>query len=173
MSDPLNAVEVKIRAITLADTEEVARLDAINYEFPWSLEVFKDCVAAGYYCAMLYPEPNPWPEANPLWGYGIMSFGAGEAHVLNLSVRSMVQRRGLGELMLRELMRHAKEKNAVRVFLEVRQSMQVAQRLYRRLGFKIIGERRGYYPAREGREDGWVMEHVFNSAPDDHSSEEM
>ena len=43
------------------------------------------------------------------------------------------------------------------LLLEVRPSNPAAMRLYQRYGFERIGMRRGYYPAREGREDAIVM----------------
>jgi ribosomal-protein-alanine N-acetyltransferase len=39
----------------------------------------------------------------------------------------------------------------------VRPSNAAAQQMYERYGFVRIGTRRGYYPARDGREDAIVM----------------
>ncbi len=51
-----------------------------------------------------------------------------------------------------------RDQAAERLWLEVRQSNQRAQRLYERYGFRFIGVRRGYYPALQGRrEDASVM----------------
>ena len=44
----------------------------------------------------------------------------------------------------------------MRALLEVRPSNAAALGLYRRLGFEKIGVRRRYYPAHDGREDGWM-----------------
>jgi ribosomal-protein-alanine N-acetyltransferase len=43
------------------------------------------------------------------------------------------------------------------MLLEVRPSNAAAQQMYERYGFVRIGTRRGYYPARDGREDAIVM----------------
>jgi [ribosomal protein S18]-alanine N-acetyltransferase len=43
------------------------------------------------------------------------------------------------------------------MLLEVRPSNAAAQQMYARYGFVRIGTRRGYYPARDAREDAIVM----------------
>ena len=56
------------------------------------------------------------------------------------------------------LARHCRTRNAVRLWLEVRESNDGAREAYRRLGFAAVGRRKGYYPAPEGRrEDAVVM----------------
>jgi ribosomal-protein-alanine N-acetyltransferase len=43
------------------------------------------------------------------------------------------------------------------LFLEVRPTNEVGRRLYTGYGFNQVGVRRGYYPARRGREDALVL----------------
>ena len=43
------------------------------------------------------------------------------------------------------------------VFHTVRPSNTAAQSLYTRFGFRKVAVRRGYYPARSGREDALVL----------------
>jgi ribosomal-protein-alanine N-acetyltransferase len=82
---------------------------------------------------------------------------AGEAHLLNLSIAAPEQRRGHGARLLGHLVRVARDYGARVLFLEVRPSNQAAQKLYAAQGFHPIGVRRGYYPARDGREDAIVL----------------
>jgi ribosomal-protein-alanine N-acetyltransferase len=51
----------------------------------------------------------------------------------------------------------ARWNRAERVFLEVRPSNPGAKALYESVGFREIGRRPRYYPARDGREDAIVM----------------
>ena len=53
--------------------------------------------------------------------------------------------------------RHARNRNAQSIFLEVRPSNEAAVMLYDSMGFNEIGIRNGYYPAQSGREDALVM----------------
>jgi ribosomal-protein-alanine N-acetyltransferase len=63
----------------------------------------------------------------------------------------------LGRHLLRRLLDIARWNGAERVFLEVRPSNPLAKNLYESLGFKDIGKRPRYYPAKNGREDAIVM----------------
>jgi ribosomal-protein-alanine N-acetyltransferase len=65
----------------------------------------------------------------------------------------------LGELLLLTAMERALEREASVVSLEMRPSNRVAQRLYRKYGFRFTGVHRGYY--RDG-EDAWLMEVEVN-----------
>jgi ribosomal-protein-alanine N-acetyltransferase len=87
----------------------------------------------------------------------MLSLAADEAHVLNVCVDPLVQSRGHGRRLLRELVRVARQRGAVRVFLEVRPSNAPAIALYHSEGFNEIGRRPRYYPADNGREDALVM----------------
>jgi ribosomal-protein-alanine N-acetyltransferase len=80
-----------------------------------------------------------------------------EAHLLNLAVDPAHQRQGYGWCMLDWIARTMHEYGARSLLLEVRPSNLEAQRLYLAYGFEQIGVRRGYYPARWGREDAIVM----------------
>jgi ribosomal-protein-alanine N-acetyltransferase len=91
-------------------------------------------------------------------GYTVVTIAAGEAHLLNLSVASPWQRRGIGREMLNFVLRLARESGAGRILLEVRPSNSAARALYAAAGFAEIATRRGYYPADESREDAIVLE---------------
>ena len=92
-----------------------------------------------------------------LVGYGVMSVGAGEAHILNLCIAEGHRCCGLGRLLLRSLLECAGAAGAGEAFLEVRPSNTSAIRLYLAMGFEQVGMRRGYYQAVNGREDAAVL----------------
>ena len=93
-----------------------------------------------------------------LAGYGILAIGAGEAHLLNLTVAPERQRQGIGRAFTAFFAKLARDYGAGKIFLEVRPSNAPARALYARAGFAEIGVRRGYYPAAGAREDAVVME---------------
>jgi ribosomal-protein-alanine N-acetyltransferase len=82
---------------------------------------------------------------------------AGECHVLNICVAQENAGRGYAKALLRRLLRLAATLRAHTAYLEVRPSNHIAINLYRRAGFRQIGVRRDYYPARVGREDALVL----------------
>jgi len=101
-----------------------------------------------------------------LAGYGIMSVGAGEAHILNVCVAVDFRCRGLGRTLMLYLMRRARALGMEEAFLEVRPSNLTASRLYHALGFEQIGVRRGYYQAPAGREDASVLRCALTAIPE-------
>jgi ribosomal-protein-alanine N-acetyltransferase len=146
--------EVLIRDMGPDDVTMVADVESQSYDFPWSEGIFRDCLRAGYYCCVAEID-------HIVIGYGIMSIGAGEAHVLNLCVDKPYRCRGIGSLLLEHLLEFAKGLAIGDVFLEVRPSNPVAIRLYQSRGFAQIGVRRGYYQAVGGREDAVVLRKVL------------
>ena len=128
----------------------VAAAERDSYAFPWSEGVFRDCLRAGYICRVAEIDHR-------LVGYGILSVGAGEAHILNVCVRAEYRCRGLGRRLVTAMFDLGRAYGASDLFLEVRPSNATAIRLYQSLGLAQVGLRRGYYQAADGREDAIVM----------------
>ena len=80
----------------------------------------------------------------------------GESEVLNLAIHPGHRRQGIA----RTLLAAAFERWPGRWFLEVRASNEGAQECYRKLGFRKVGIRDGYYRTEDGNssEKGIVME---------------
>jgi ribosomal-protein-alanine N-acetyltransferase len=141
---------IQVRAMRIDDLSAVSEIETASYEFPWSLGVFADCLKAGHPCWVLCVDAL-------VAGFGILSMGAGEAHVLNICIAPPYRAQGLGRHLLRRLLDIARWNGAERVFLEVRPSNPLAKTLYESVGFAEIGNRPRYYPAKNGREDAIVM----------------
>ena len=151
----LSIPQLALRRMVEADVPDVAAAERAGYAFPWSEGIFRDCLRAGYLCRIA--------ELEELFvGYGILSVGAGEAHILNLCIRPEYRCRGLGRLMLLHLIDMARGAGAHDLFLEVRPSNVAAVRLYQAAGLEQVGTRRGYYQAEKGREDAVVMRLTLN-----------
>ena len=141
---------IQVRAMRNEDLSRVGELENASYDFPWSQGVFADCLRAGHPCWVLCVDAL-------VAGYGILSTGADEAHILNICIAPDYRGQGLGRHLLRRLLDIARWNGAERVFLEVRPSNPLAKSLYESLGFKEIGRRPRYYPAKNGREYAIVM----------------
>jgi [ribosomal protein S18]-alanine N-acetyltransferase len=121
------------------------------YEFPWSQGIFADCLRSGYSAWVI---ENPFHE---VMGYALMTMAAGEAHILNLCVAPEYQGQGLGRYLLEHLVTLARAADVGLLLLEVRLSNTAGIALYRAAGFQQLGQRKAYYPARDGREDALVL----------------
>ncbi len=150
MSAVVQTPELWIRPMTAQDLEQIMHIELAMYPFPWTRRIFEDCLRVGYRCHVGEVEGN-------LAGYGVMSTGASEAHVLNLCVAGEFQRRGLAREMLSLLLDEADKLEVRDVFLEVRPSNVAAITLYEQMGFNQVGLRKDYYPAEEGREDAIIF----------------
>jgi ribosomal-protein-alanine N-acetyltransferase len=138
--------------LTVADLGAVLAIENAAYEFPWTRGNFIDALAAGNHAQGLRD------AAGTLCAYCVAMAGVQEMHLLNLTVAPPCQHRGLARLMLDALVAASGAADARWLWLEVRESNQRAQVVYRRYGFEPIGVRRGYYPAAGGqREDAIVM----------------
>jgi [ribosomal protein S18]-alanine N-acetyltransferase len=140
---------VRFRPMALSDVASVVAVERASYMFPWSEGVFRDCIRVGYLCRVV-------ESAGEVVGYGIMSYGAGEAHVLNICIRSDLRSAGIGRRLMDFLLERARAAQMKDVFLEVRPSNPLAIQLYESLGFTRVGVRKAYYQASGGREDAWV-----------------
>ena len=146
-----------IRAMRDADVPEVVAIERASYQFPWSEGIFRDCLRVGYTCRVA-------ALGRQVAGYGVMSVGAGEAHILNLCVGEAFRCRGLGKRLLTLLIERAAAAGMGEAFLEVRPSNTAAIRLYLAHGFEQVGMRRGYYQAVGGREDAAVLRLALRSS---------
>jgi ribosomal-protein-alanine N-acetyltransferase len=143
-----------IRPMRAGDVIDVVAIERAAYQFPWSEGIFRDCLRVGYVCRAV-------TVGEQLVGYGVMSVGAGEAHILNLCIAEGHRCGGLGRQLLASLLECAAAAGAGEAFLEVRPSNTAAIRLYLALGFEQVGMRRGYYQAVNGREDAAVLKRAL------------
>jgi len=143
------------REMTSEDVPAIMEIEKIVYTHPWTEGIFNDCIRVGYNCWV-------YEEQEELLAYGLVSIAVNEAHILNICVAPDAQRRGLGKRMLHKLMQLAAERQGNSIFLEVRESNLVAQKLYDQEGFNRIGLRKNYYPADDGREDALVYAKELN-----------
>jgi [ribosomal protein S18]-alanine N-acetyltransferase len=139
-----------LRPLRLTDLPAIMDIEGRAYPFPWTEGVMRDCFKAGHQSAGLDLDGK-------LLGYGWISCAVGEAHILNVAVDPLHQGVGYGRRLMKRLLDVARWYRAEQVFLEVRPSNHGAIQLYRSMGFSQVGLRRGYYPAREGREDALVF----------------
>jgi ribosomal-protein-alanine N-acetyltransferase len=147
--DSYTGLAWRFRQMTQVDLVQVSALERASYAFPWSDQIFNDCLRVGYHCVVVDTQAG-------VAGYAVLSMGAGEAHVLNLCVEQALRRRGIGRALLLDLLRYARDRGIRDAFLEVRRSNKGAIELYHEIGFECVGQRRGYYQAHDGREDAMV-----------------
>jgi ribosomal-protein-alanine N-acetyltransferase len=149
MSAQLRPEADRFAPMTAGDLDDVVEVERHIYPFPWTHGNFADSLRSGYSCWVLR-DPDQCLQA-----YAVVMLALDEAHLLNLSVAR--ERSVWGWDGARSDGWRRWRAGGARTLLPVRPSNPAAMRLSPRYGFERIGLRRGYYPAREGREDAIVM----------------
>jgi [ribosomal protein S18]-alanine N-acetyltransferase len=134
--------QTQIREATAGDLDLVAALDADLFGADgWSPAVMAaEFAAAGETRTLVVAA-----SGSDLFGYAILLTVAEVADVQRIGVARAAQRRGLGSLLMQELMTHATASGCERMLLEVDAYNGSAIAFYQRLGFVEIARRPGYY----------------------------
>jgi len=140
----------EFRPMLLSDVPVISAIEREVFTVPWSAEAFVNELKHNQFARYTVMELD-----RNIIGYGGMWIIMDEAHVTNIAVRAPYRGRGYGEMLLRRLMRTAREQGAKSMTLEVRVSNEVAQNLYRKLGFVQNGIRPRYYT--DNQEDAYIM----------------
>lgn len=139
--------------MTEADVAAVAELEKKCFAVPWSEKSFHDEMKnqlAVYFVAK---------KEDRCIGYAGFWNVSGEGGITNVAVLPEYRRSGIGSLLISKMIKTAKELNLALLTLEVRKSNAAAQRLYKKYGFDVIGERKRYYS--DNGEDAWIMTKDF------------
>lgn len=143
--------EIRIRQAKIYDVPAMARIERDSFDSPWSAEeITKDVTAGGN----IYVAVAECREEKA--GYGEIRMVAGEAQIYNIAIAPEFRREGIGEALLRHMINKAEEEGCTLVTLEVRGGNDAAMSLYRKLGFREVGRRKGYYA--KGGEDAVLMD---------------
>ncbi len=151
MSAVFKTVEAQFEPLTEARLDDVLAIEQSAYAQPWSRGNFTDSLRAGYQAQMLVADGT-------VLGYFVAMKGVDEVHLLNITVAPVYQGQGWSRVMLDALAIWSRSQGAQWLWLEVRVSNARALQVYERHGYRRVGERKGYYPAANGRrEDAVVM----------------
>jgi ribosomal-protein-alanine N-acetyltransferase len=154
----LHTAELCLRHMAPQDMEQVLAIDQASFTMPWPLSAYK---------FELYENPNSLllvaetlekrdSDSQPqIVGMTVLWLILEEAHIATLAVRPDYRRRGIARLLLIKALEEAVQLGAEKATLEVRVSNVIAQKLYQRFGFEIVGHRPRYY--RDNNEDAIIM----------------
>ena len=139
-----------IRLMTEDDIFGVIQIENEAFSDPWSLSSFIDVVNENFEYAIVYETDDE------IIGYAVLQTLVDEAHLINIAVKKGFRHKGIGKEILSFLIEHFREKNYMRMFLDVRVSNKSAVKLYESMGFKNIYRQKSLY--QKPCEDGFLME---------------
>ncbi|NTS30851.1 ribosomal protein S18-alanine N-acetyltransferase [Phyllobacterium sp. BT25] len=153
--DNLRPRSFVIEPLARADAAAIANIHGLTFRQPWSDEDFHALlVDENVFGFVAREEGNR--RAQP-GGFVLARLVLDEAEILTIAVAPAAQRRGLGRALMDAILRHLHNARASMLFLEVDELNGPAVALYRRLGFKQVGKRPGYYETSSGRSSALAM----------------
>ncbi|MEL3962660.1 ribosomal protein S18-alanine N-acetyltransferase [Lysinibacillus endophyticus] len=142
---------VHYRKMTPEDVEAVHQIELASFPTPWTLDSFHYEMRENPYAYYIVAEAN----YGNIIGFCGMWVIIDSAQITNVAVIESARGQKIGEGLMREAIKVAKERGVEVLSLEVRVSNIIAQNLYRKLGFQDGGIRKGYYT--DNQEDALVM----------------
>lgn len=139
-----------ISPMQVDDLPAVLHIEALSFQSTWPVNAFtnelRDNKLAHYFVGR---------RDDRIVAYGGIWVILEDSHITTIAVHPRERGRRLGEEMLVHLLDEAVARGASWITLEVRESNEVAQRLYRKYGFTVVSTRRGYYS--DNNESALVM----------------
>jgi ribosomal-protein-alanine N-acetyltransferase len=143
------------RPMRAEDLPEVLKIEHASYSTPWPESSFRGLIGR--------PDTDLFVAdgGGEVAGYAVSWAVIDQGELGNIAVAPAWRRRGVGKLLLERVIEAMQARGVKELFLEVRVSNQVAQRLYRAHGFHEVGVRRDYYSIPV--EDALVMRLALDS----------
>jgi ribosomal-protein-alanine N-acetyltransferase len=141
---------LEIARMAVDDIPAVLAIELLSFSSAWPTNAFqnelRDNKLAHYFVGRL---------EGKIVAYGGIWVILEDSHITTIAVHPDQRGKRLGEEMLVHLLDEAIERGASWITLEVRETNDVAQKLYRKYGFTVVSTRRGYYS--DNNESALVM----------------
>lgn len=144
---------MKVKILDLENIEEIELIEKSCFAQPWSQSSIKQSIINGNYFFGVFLD-------NILCGYGSMNVVFDEGYINNIAVLNNHRKKGLGKAIINKMIAFGSDKKLSFLSLEVRQSNEIAIKLYSSAGFKWAGQRKNYYTSP--LEDALILTKYFN-----------
>lgn len=151
----LPARDFIIERLEAADTAAIAELHVEDFQRPWSALEFQSLLTQDTVFGYVAREVGR--AKNGPAGFVLARLAAGEGEILTVAVARAKRRNGLGWKLMDAVLRELHAERAEALFLEVDETNLPALALYRRLGFRKVGQRPGYYEQTGGGRTGAIV----------------
>ncbi len=146
------AGEFLVRPMQPEDIPAVREIDRVSFPNPWPENTYRYELQENRASHLLVIQSREPIEIVGVGGYWLV---VDEAHISTFAVHPEWRNRGVGSILLNGILRQAAGLGAASAMLEVRAGNLAAQSLYRRFGFRDVGNRKGYY--KDNGEDALLM----------------
>lgn len=135
---------IEIKDMSLEHLENIK--DVLNSEFDdfWNYNILKEELNSQNSCYIVALLNNE------IVGFAGIKFIVNEADIMNIVTKKTFRNKGIGKLLLENLIQLAKSLNLTSITLEVNEENAPAIHLYKKFGFEILGIRKNYYQNKDG-----------------------
>lgn len=141
-----------IRRMRESDLPGVLEIERVSFSNPWSADTFKGEIQNE---SISFPMVVVEQPGEKVVAYVIYWRIHDDVQINNVAVHPDYRRLGIGETMLRNIIEKLKKAGVSLISLDVRLSNSAAISFYKKLGFEVLGTRKGYYTCPD--EDAYVM----------------
>ncbi|MGL6199863.1 MAG: ribosomal protein S18-alanine N-acetyltransferase [Lachnospiraceae bacterium] len=128
-----------VRLMNEAEIAAIADIEKRMFSASWSEETIRDSwnkMPSTFLVAV---------DKERIIGFLIFFYVLDEGEIIRIVVEKKYQRKGVGSLLFAELEKICREKEIIKLMLEVRKSNFPAVKFYRKHGFETDGIRKDYY----------------------------
>ena len=155
MSVSKDLLPIVIRKMTMADIQEVSKLDRNSFTLPWpessfAFEIEKNLVSRCWVAVVTGSEEKPI-----IAGMMVAWMIVDEVHIATFAVCPEFRNHKIAQRLLAHTLIDAFHSGAAKSFLEVRRGNIAARSLYKKFGYEEIGLRKQYYS--DNHEDAIMM----------------
>lgn len=134
---------IEIFDMTLEDFEKIKDTLISDFDDFWSPSILK---------SELIGDNKKYIAAknkNKIVGFAGMMINFQELEIMNIVTKKTERGKGIGKILLQEIIKFAKNNEIEKIFLEVNENNIIARKLYKKQGFEEIGVRKNYYDGQE------------------------
>jgi len=142
---------VVIETANTADAETLGDLHAKCFHHAWGTAEFAKLLRQDGVEALIALQGRRAATRKPV-GFVLYRRAGDEAEILSIGVDPAARRRDIAKRLMESSLRKLYSDRADHIFLEVAEDNAAATGLYNKLGFKTVGERRGYYKKPDERD---------------------
>jgi len=152
---PVQIQAMRCRPMKLEDIPRVHEIDVLSFTLPWPeksyrFELTENPTTLAYVAEMVSRDAKL-----DVIGMAIVWIVIDEAHIATIAIHPDFRRYGYGKRLLSEVLRQSILGGAILATLEVRETNLLAQQMYTKFGFTIVGRRLHYY--KDNNEDAVIM----------------
>jgi ribosomal-protein-alanine N-acetyltransferase len=142
---PVQIQALKFRPMKLEDIPQVHEIDVLSFALPWPEKSYLFELTENPTTLALVAESIQRDSEAVVIGMAVVWIIIDEAHIATIAIHPDFRGYGFGKKLLAETLRQSIQRGALDATLEVRENNLLAQQMYTKFGFTIVGQRLHYY----------------------------